>query len=295
LPIISNFDPWRSSLCTCPSKLTFNPYTGCDHNCIYCYATSYIPNFRNCKPKNNLLARLKREAAKLNGEVLAMSNSSDPYPNAESKLGLTRQCLKILAENNVRLQIFTKSSLVTRDIDLLSKIPCTVAFTITTLDESLACVLEPKAPAPSERLRAIKALVAHEIPVIVRIDPVIPTLNESLAELISAVSALGVKHITSSTYKVKADNWMRLKTALPQTAEALEPLYFKEGETQAGSRLLPKQYRIKLLSKIRQLAIKRGMQFGVCREGLSELNTAACDGSWLLPKAKEPHVWFSKE
>jgi DNA repair photolyase len=287
VPLISRFDPWRSGLCTCPPKLSFNPYTGCDHECLYCYATSYIPNHRALKTKKSLLPTLRREAMRLNGEILAMSTSSDPYPTVESELGLTRQCLKILSQTNCRLQVFTKSDIVARDADLLSQIPCTVALTITTCDDELARIIEPKAPAPSKRFKAIETLTKHGVPVIARVDPIIPTLNDNPAELIRILAGLGVKHITSSTYKVKADNWMRLTQALTQTAEKLRPLYFETGETQASSRLLSHELRFKLMKNLHDLAQAHGMRFGVCREGLPELNTAPCDGSWLLPKAKE--------
>jgi DNA repair photolyase len=287
VPLISRFDPWRSGLCTCPPKLSFNPYTGCDHECRYCYATSYIPNHQTLRTKKTLLPTLRREAAKLNGEILAMANSSDPYPTVESELGLTRQCLKILTYCNCRLQVFTKSDIVARDSDLLSQIPATVALTITTDDDQLAAIIEPKAPAPGKRLKAVENLTQHGIPVIVRIDPIIPTLNDNPATLIRTLAGLGVKHITCSTYKVKADNWMRLTQALPQTAEKIHPLYYTQGETAAGNRLLPRELRFKLLKTVRDQAEANGMHFGVCREGLPELNTAQCDGSWLLPKAKE--------
>ena len=135
MPLITRFDPWQSSLCTCPPKLTLNPYTGCSHGCVYCYATSYTPHFVACKPKKDLLKHVECEAAKLNGETLSIANSSDPYPHPEVDLGLTRKCLKILSRHNCRIQIVTKSNLVTRDVDILAQVPCTVALTITTEDD----------------------------------------------------------------------------------------------------------------------------------------------------------------
>lgn len=287
VPLISRFDPWRSGLCTCPPKHTFNPYTGCDHGCLYCYATSYIPNHQTLRTKKNLFPVLQRELGKLTGEILAMSTSSDPYPTVEAQLGITRQCLKIVAQSNCRLQVFTKSDIVTRDADLLEGIPSTVAITITTDDDQLASIIEPKAPPPSRRLKAIETLTARGIPVIARIDPIIPTLNDNPMQLIQTLAALGVKHITSSTYKVKADNWMRLTKALPETAEKLRPLYYQQGENVGGNRLLPKPLRLQLMRQVHDLAEAQGLHFGVCREGLAELNTAPCDGSWLLPKPKE--------
>jgi DNA repair photolyase len=286
VPLISSFDPWQSGLCTCPQKLTFNPYTGCDHKCIYCYASSYIPGFSECKPKKELLEKLRQEAPKLKGEIISLSNSSDPYPKAEQSIGLTRRCLEILAESNCRLQIITKSNLVARDDDLLKRIPSTVAFTITTDDDQLAKTLEPNAPSPSQRISAAQDLIKQKIPVSVRIDPIIPYVNDQPQKLIKTLAALGVKHITSSTYKVKPDNWKRLSTAMPDIAEKLKPLYFQEGERVGGNILLPREMRFKILKSVRDLADASGLKFGGCREGFERLNTAACDGSWMLPKAE---------
>ena len=284
MPLISRFDPWQSGLCTCPPKLTFNPYTGCDHKCIYCYASSYIPSFSDCRPKKDLLAALKREAAKLNGETISIANSSDPYPRAEASTGLTRRCLEILAESNCKIQIITKSNLVVRDDDLLSKIPSTVAFTVTTDDDDVAKLIEPYAPLPSQRLRAAQDLIKKGIPVSVRIDPIIPLVNDQPQKLIADLASIGVKHLTCSTYKAKPDNWMRLVQAMPKVAEKLKPLYFQQGEKIGGNTLLPKELRFRLLKSICDLAVANNMKFGVCREGLAELNTAPCDGSWLMPK-----------
>ena len=286
MPLISRFDPWRSGLCTCSPKLTFNPYTGCDHQCVYCYASSYIPNFGNCRPKKNLIATLKREAAKLNGETISIANSSDPYPHAEASEGLTRQCLEILAASRCKIQVITKSNLVVRDCDLLSKVPSTVALTITTLDDSLARVIEPFAPSPSQRLRAAQDLTKAGVPVSVRIDPIIPFVNDQPQQLIEDLASIGIKHLTCSTYKAKPDNWMRLTKAMPELAGKLKTLYFEQGEKIGGNTLLSRDLRFKLLKSVRDLTVAQGMKFGVCREGLAGLNTAPCDGSWLMPKAK---------
>jgi DNA repair photolyase len=286
VPLISPFDPWHNSMCTCPSKLTLNPYSGCDHACVYCYATSYISGFAECRPKKEQVAALQREASHLKGEVVSISSSSDPYPRVEASLGWTRKCLEILVASDCLIQIITKSNLVTRDDELLLKVPSTVAMTITTEDDSKAKLIEPQAPSSTERLRAVKDLIAAGIPVSVRIDPVIPFFNDQPQQLIAELAELGVKHITSSTYKVKPDNWRRLSAALPELAEKLKPLYFQEGERVGGNTLLPKELRFKLMKNLRDLATAKGMKFGVCREGLAQLNTAACDGSWLLGAAK---------
>jgi len=280
--LLTVFDPWKSELCTCPSKMTFNPYTGCDHGCLYCYASAYIPQFHNCRPKKNLISRLKREATRLNGELISISNSSDPYPQLEQKTELTRKCLKILAENNCRLQIITKSDLVVRDIDILKQVPCVVSITILTMDDRLSLKLEPGAPNSSRRLKAIETLVNEEIPTTVRIDPVIPRVNDDLALLVENVASLGVKHITCSTYKVKPDNWKRFSYKFPGIAKKLKSLYFSEGERIGRSTYLSRKTRLGLMTKAKELAEKHNLKFGCCREGF-QLNSAACDGSWIIP------------
>ena len=286
MPLITHFDPWQSSLCTCPPKLTFNPYTGCSHNCIYCYATSYNPHFKKFKPKKDLLKLIEAEAHQLKGETVSIANSSDPYPSSEAEMGLTRRCLQILSKSECKIQVITKSNLVIRDSDILANMPCTVAITITTEDDGLARLIEPKAPSPLERLGAIEALVSRDIPVSVRIDPIIPYVNDNPSHLVASLASMGVKHITSSTYKVKPDNWQRFSREMPSVAEKMKPLYFTKGKRVGGSLLLPMDLRLKLMINLRSLVTKSGMKFGVCRENLSQLNTAACDGSWLLRKPR---------
>jgi DNA repair photolyase len=227
---------------------------------------------------------LQIEAAKLRGEIVSIANSSDPYPNIEAEAGLTRKCLEILSEYDCRIQIVTKSTIIARDTDVLTEIPCTVAMTITTDDDQIAKLVEPNAPPPTERLKTVEALVSAGVPVSVRIDPIIPFVNENPKKLVASLASMGVKHVTTSTYKAKPDNWRRLALALPEVAEKLKPLYFRNGEKKEGYTLLPRELRFKLLKNIRELAIKYEMKIGVCRENLSQLNTATCDGSWLLSK-----------
>ncbi len=279
--LIAPFDPWKSELCTCPEKLTLNPYTGCSHRCQYCYVSSYIPNFFYCRPKKNLIQRLEKEASRLNGELISIANSSDPYPALEKSLQLTRACLNLLSKQNCRLQLVTKSTLITRDTDILRKIPSMVSMSITTEDDEVAKILEPGAPPPSERLKALEELLRYGIPVSTRIDPIIPLLNDDPEELIKRLSSIGIPHVTCSTYKVKHDNWRRLAQAFPALAQKLRPIYFNKGERIGRSIYLPRQMREEMLTKVKRLVEKERMRFSVCREGFPQLNSATCDGSWL--------------
>jgi len=155
-------------------------------------------------------------------------------------------------------------------------------MTITTENDALAKLLEPNAPPPSERLKAVETLIQKGIPTSVRIDPIIPFLNDTPEILIRTLSSLGVEHVTGSTYKMRPDNWRRLSLTLPETAQKLRLLYFSEGEKIGGSTLLPKDLRLKLMKDMRTLAERYGMKFGTCRENMAFLNTATCDGSWLI-------------
>jgi len=262
--------------------LTLNPYTGCDHHCVYCYASSYIPQFFECRPKKDLISRVRKEAANLKGQIVSMSISSDPYPVIEEKAGLTRKCLEILSKYDCQIQIITKSNLVVRDADILKKAHSMVSLSITTEDDEVSQIIEPNAPPSSARLQALEDLVSAGIPVAVRIDPIIPFVNDSCENLVRTLVSLGAMHITSSTYKVRPDNWLRFSKALPEIAEKLKPLYFERGERLGRYVYLPKDLRCELMKKVSKLAAKYNVKFGACREGFGFLNTATCDGSWLL-------------
>jgi len=193
-----------------------------------------------------------------------------------------RKCLEILSRCDCKIQVVTKSNLAVRDVDLLKKKPSMVTFTITTDNDNISKLIEPKAPSPSERLKTAETLIRKGIPTSVRIDPIIPFVNDNPENLVQTLASIGVKHITSSTYKVKPGNWKRFNIALPKTAQKLKPFYFEKGERIGRSTYLPKELRLKLMGKVAMLAKKYSIQFGTCREGLSHLNTATCDGSWLM-------------
>ena len=281
MPLISSFDPWRSSLCTCPPKLTFNPYSGCDHQCVYCYASSYIPSFSDCRPKKDLLQNLKREAAKLKGETVSIANSR-PVPARGSHRWLDAE----MPGNPRRKQLPNPDNHKIqprhprRRLAVQGAVNC--SFNHNNRRRGCGETLGAARSIPEERLRAAEDLISKGIPVSVRIDPVIPFVNDNPEKLIATLASIGVKHITSSTYKIKPDNWHRFSPAMPEAAEKLKPLYFQQGEKIGGNTLLPRDLRLKLMKNMRSLAVANGMKFGVCREGLAQLNTAACDGSWLL-------------
>jgi DNA repair photolyase len=174
---------------------------------------------------------------------------------------------------------------VTRDIDVLQNVPCMVSFTVLTADDRMSRKLEPGAPVSSRRLKAIEMLVSAGIPTTVRIDPVIPFINDDLAGLMETVADLGALHVTCSSYKIKPDNWKRFSAVFPEIAEKLNKHYFTEGEKVGRSTYLPKALRFGLMKKAKELAEENHLKFGCCREGFS-LNSAVCDGSWVTQKHK---------
>ncbi len=256
---------------------------------MYCYATSYI-RFKGCKPKERFLRNLARDLAKAEVRVVNMSTSSDPYPPMEAELKLTRQALILLAEHGFPVLITTKSSLVARDKDVLSRMKAAVSITITTLDETLARRIEPGAPPPRDRLRAVEELSKSGVPVAVRVDPVIPFLNDDpreLEELVEAAASVGAVHVTTSTYKARPDNLYRMCREFPELADKWRSLY--STKPFHGYRYLPADLRRKLLEPVRRAAERLGLTYATCREGEAGFrNAPSCDGSHLCFREQRP-------
>lgn len=281
--ILKPFDPWKSPLCTCPTKLSLNPYTGCPHGCLYCYASSYIPHFKEPRQKVDLEKRLRREVLRVKpGSLVMMSSSSDPYPEQERDQMITRGCLNALKSGGLRVLVVTKSDLVCRDADILGEMGSAVSITITTLREGLARLLEPGAPTPKKRLEAIRTLHLKGIPVSARIDPLIPGINDSeIEDLVDAACRAGAKHITSSTYKARPDSLRRILLAFPGQSEGLKAL-FETGSRIGGSLYLPKEIRESLMLRVERAVLRSDMTFASCREGMAAPKGALCDGSHLI-------------
>lgn len=183
---------------------SINPYRGCEHGCIYCFARP-THAFLGLSPGLDFESRIlaKPDAAKRLAEelrapgyrcsMIALGTNTDPYQPTEARLGITREILQVLSDFNHPLSIVTKSALVTRDIDLLAPMAekglAQVAMSVTTLDRKLARLMEPRAATPSRRLEAIGALAKAGIPVGVMVAPVIPGLTDSELEAIVDAAA----------------------------------------------------------------------------------------------------------
>lgn len=186
---------------------SINPYRGCEHGCVYCFARpshAYLGlspglDFESrLTVKPNAAELLTRELSKPGYEVrtMAIGTNTDPYQPIEREYRITRSILEVLARTNHPVGIVTKSALVQRDIDILAPMAAKglarVAISITTLDPKLARALEPRAPTPSKRLETVKQLADAGIPVTVMMAPIIPALNDDEIErVLDAAQVLG--------------------------------------------------------------------------------------------------------
>lgn len=209
-----------------------------------------------------------------------MSNSTDPYPPLEKDLLLTRRILEMIKEFPVRLLIITKSSLVTRDIELLKELPAAVTISLTSMDETLTRRMEPNAPSPKERIEALKKLSLAGIPTALRLDPIIPGLTDGEIELLIEKVAPWVKHITLSTFKPRHDSFKRFKEKFLNVYRKTRALY---KDKRNNSFYLEEKIRKELLRRGYEKAKKLGLSIGTCREGFREFqNAPSCDGSHLI-------------
>jgi DNA repair photolyase len=194
---------------------SLNPYRGCEHGCIYCYARpthEYLGFSAGLDFESKIMVKedapelLRQEllSPKWQPQVIFMSGVTDCYQPVERKLKLTRRCLEVLVEFRNPVFIVTKNRLVTRDIDLLSALArhraAAVWLSITTLDSELRKIMEPRTAPPAARLAAIRELAQAGIPVGVNIAPIVPGLTDH--ELPAILQAAAEAGATAAGYTV---------------------------------------------------------------------------------------------
>ncbi len=187
-----------------------NPYRGCEHGCIYCYARPSHAHLGHSPGldfetriafKPEIAALLRRELAKpgYQAATLQLGSNTDPYQPVERTLRLTRAVLEVLEEHNHPVSIVTKSAGVLADVDILQRLAARnlvrVWLSVTTLDPALARIMEPRAASPARRLQAVQALSEAGIPTGVLAAPMIPGLNDpELERILDAAHKAGARH-----------------------------------------------------------------------------------------------------
>jgi len=189
---------------------SINPYRGCEHGCVYCYARpshAYLGLSPGLDFESKLLMKLnapellERELAAPGyaPKIIALGSNTDPYQPIERRHQITRRILEVLERAGHPVGIVTKSALILRDLDILSRMAkrhlVKVAISVTTLDPKLARAMEPRASTPPRRLEALRELVNAGVPASTLVAPVIPALNDAEIErILDAVAETGVRH-----------------------------------------------------------------------------------------------------
>ena len=268
--------------------LSINPYRGCEHGCIYCYARP-THSYLNLSPgldfetrivaKVNAAERLRESLSspRYTPMMLNIGSVTDAYQPVERRLGITRSVIEVLAESRHAFSIITKSSGVERDLDLIAPLAAerlsAVYVSITTLDPKLARIMEPRAASPQRRLQTIEALSRAGVPVGVSVSPVIPFVNEpELERILEAAAEAGARRAFSIVLRLPWEvnplfqNW--LEQHFPDRAARVmsrvrEMRGGRDNDSRFGSRMTGQGVWAELL---RQRFHKACARFGLNRE-----------------------------
>lgn len=261
---------------------SINPYRGCEHGCIYCYARPSHA-YMNLSPGLDFETKIfhKVDAANLLAKefdkpsytckLIVLGANTDPYQPAESKLNITRSILEVLNRYHHPVTIITKGAMIERDIDLLADMAkrnlASVAVSITTLRTELKRTLEPRTSSPQARLRVVHTLTNAGIPVRVMVAPVIPLITDmELERIIERAAEVGAKHasyvLIRLPYEVKDLFKEWLKTHFPDRAEHVMSIIRntrggKEYDSTFGQRMRGTGEFAELIAQRYKLACKR--------------------------------------
>jgi len=211
---------------------TVNPYTGCLHACVYCYARFMARHTRHglpwgtfCDVKANAVQILEKELRKRPAGLTSLSTVTDPYQGPERKYGLTREILIRLSGAGFPVSILTKSDLVLRDLDVLKRFPVAgleVGFSFNTADDAVSRCFEPGAPPASRRIQALKRLHAEGISTWVFIAPALPVLTErTLPALLDEIRD-SADRVCADALNIKCGNWRGISSTVQGSHPSLK-------------------------------------------------------------------------
>ena len=219
---------------------SINPFTGCCHACIYCYAPFVLRERRSwgtfVDVKKNAPEVLAKEIPKKKKKNILISSVTDPYQETEKKYKITRQVLERLKSTKFFVSILTKSPLVLRDLDLFKKMNCEIGLTITTLDEKAARVFEPGAPLPKARLDILSYLKVSGVKTYIFFGPLLPFISDvDLEKTIYRFSLAKPDYVLVDRLNIKGRNhWNKIKDVLkiyyPKLIEKWEEVLFSRSD-----------------------------------------------------------------
>lgn len=209
-----------------------NPYIGCGHNCLYCYAR-FIKRFTGhseewggfVDARVNIAEVLQKQikSQRYRGQQIYIGTVTDPYQPLEEKYKLTRKILEILVNYDNSVSILTKSNLILRDIDLLKKFKnIDINFTINTIDTKWKKIVEPNSSTIEERLGAMKILAKEGIPVFAMVGPYWPIFTDP-EPLFKKFKEVGVSQIFTESFNTTGGNWLEVEEAIKQNYPKLLP------------------------------------------------------------------------
>lgn len=243
-----------------------NPYIGCQHACAYCYARFMARGIHRrdewgsfVDVKVNALERLADELPRRPRGIVLVSSVTDPYQPLEERYGLTRGVLRLLGEHRFPTTVLTKSDLVLRDTDLLRGLENgEVGLTITTLEEEVRRVFEPRAAPVEARLEALRRLGEAGVQTFAFIGPMLPHLTErTLPGLLDRLRAAGVGRVLVDRLNLKAGNWASIRRALEENLPDLLP-GFEEALFGPGG------YYERLRQRVAEMCRTRGLNAEFC-------------------------------
>jgi len=246
-----------------------NPYLGCEHGCVYCYAT-FMARFANISDKwgtfvgvkENAADVLRREAPRRAPGRVSFGTVCDAYQPVEERLGLTRACLEVFRNvSGFDVGVLTKSDLVLRDTDVLRSLESAeVGFSVTCLDTGLARVVEPGAASPSRRLEAMRELSEDGVSVWGFFGPVLPTLSDSdeaIAEVLEAMARAGAESVLVDSMTLYPKVWNSIRSlferAFPERLDELKAIRRDQGA-----------YEASLSDRVMRAAARLGVDVDVC-------------------------------
>ncbi len=241
-----------------------NPYAGCYHACIYCYAREFTKMRNIAKRWGNVIAVkinivdvLRKEIEKAERGIVGIGTITDAYQPIEAVYKLTRRCIEALLTRGFHVSIQTKSSLITRDLEILASRPglVDVGFTITTLDSSTARLLEPRAPSPHERVAALERVASAGIETWVFLGPIVPGYNDDPGSIEQVIEIAASTNSMLYYDKLRVKRFMMADSQLAEIAgkarsypwrrlfELIEQLCRKHGVRCIYSTAIPKKQR----------------------------------------------------